>query len=58
MPFEEPGAALWEYVAYLQSHLPFRFSQKHWKHWRLTKKGTSYVARKIKDPVLPSEVAA
>lgn len=53
LPFEEPGEELWQYAAFLQSHLPFRFSERHWRHWRLTKKKTSYVGRKIKEPVLP-----
>ena len=59
LPFEEPGPDLWQYVSFLQSRLPFRFSPRHWKHWRLTKKGTSYVGKKIKEPVLaPGEAAA
>jgi hypothetical protein len=52
LPFEAPGPELWQYAAFLQSKLPFQFSPKHWKHWRLTKGGTSYVGHKIRDPVL------
>jgi hypothetical protein len=47
LPFEEPGPELWQYARFLQTHLPFKFSHKHWKHWRLTKKGNSYVGRRI-----------
>lgn len=52
LPFEEPGPELWQYARFLQSHLPFRFSHKHWKHWRLTRKGNSYVGRHIEAPDL------
>jgi hypothetical protein len=52
LPFEEADADLWNYASFLQSRLPFRFSPKHWKHWRLTRKGTSYVARRIARPSL------
>ena len=58
LPFEAPGPELWQYVAFLQSRLPFRFSAKHWKHWQLTKKGTAYVGRRIKSPVLGAGGAA
>lgn len=54
LPFEAVGPDLWAYVAVLQSRLPFRFSAKHWKEWRLTKKGTSYTSRRIPDPALGS----
>jgi hypothetical protein len=52
LPFEEPNPELWDYVAFLQRWLPFSFSAKHWKHWKLTKKGTAYVGTRIKNPVL------
>lgn len=58
LPFEEPGPDLWRYAAFLQSRLPFRFSLRHWKHWRLTKKGTSYVGRTVKEPVLAAGTPA
>lgn len=54
LPFEDLGPEAWEYVAFLQERLPFRMSPKHWKHWRLTKKRTSYVGHKISRPVLPA----
>ncbi len=57
LPFESPHEELWHYVAFLQARLPFSFSSKHWKHWRLTKAGTSYVGRKIV-PVFPSPGSA
>jgi hypothetical protein len=47
LPFESPNEAAWDYVSFLQESLPFRFSTKHWKHWRLSKSRTSYVGRKI-----------
>jgi hypothetical protein len=54
LPFEDLGPEAWEYVALLLERLPFRMSPKHWKHWRLTKKRTSYVGHKISRPVLPA----
>jgi hypothetical protein len=52
LPFETPTPELWQYVGFLQSRLPFELSEKHWKHWHPTKKGTSYVGSKIKNPEL------
>jgi hypothetical protein len=46
-PFEQQTAAFLSAVADVQDHLPFSLSQKHWKQWRLTKNGTSYVGRRI-----------
>jgi hypothetical protein len=57
LPFEDVGSELWEYVAFLEAKLPFKISPKHWKHWRLTKKGTSYVGRRVKRPSLGPRAA-
>jgi hypothetical protein len=46
-PFEQQTAAFLSTVAHVQNHLPFPLSQKHWKQWRLTKNGTSYVGRRV-----------
>lgn len=50
IPFEEPDDEFWEYVAFLQENLLMRFSSKHWKHWKLTKKGNVYTSRHIVPP--------
>ncbi len=57
LPFEAPGPELWSYVAFLQSRLPFKFSSRHWRHWRLTKNAAAFVASNIKNPVLGSQAA-
>jgi hypothetical protein len=46
-PFEQQTAAFLSTAAHVQNHLPFPLSQKHWKQWRLTKNGTSYVGRRV-----------
>jgi hypothetical protein len=46
-PFEEITESFQKTVAFVQEHLPFALSDNHWKQWRRTKKGTSYVGRKI-----------
>jgi hypothetical protein len=46
-PFEEQTDAFLQTAAHVQTGLPFLLSQKHWKQWRLTKKGTSYSGRRI-----------
>lgn len=53
LPFEDLGDPLWRYVAFLQAHAPFKFSERHWRQWHLNKKRTSYTAKKIKAPALP-----
>lgn len=49
-PFLEPSDAFARQARFVQRHLPFQFSSKHWKRWRLTKSGNSYVGRKIPAP--------
>ena len=46
-PFEEPSPELWRYVAIVEDALPFRFSTKHWSHWKLNKRGVAYYSRRI-----------
>jgi hypothetical protein len=46
-PFEEQTDEFLDTAAHVQAGLPFPLSQKHWKHWRLTKKGTGYLGRRI-----------
>jgi hypothetical protein len=46
-PFEQQSAAFLSTATYVQEHLPFPLSQKHWKQWRLSKNGTSYVGRRV-----------
>jgi hypothetical protein len=36
-PFEEPTADFQNYVARFQEQLIFKFSPKHWKHWRFVR---------------------
>jgi hypothetical protein len=58
LPFEQPDEALWAYASHLQSHLPIAFSQKHWAHWKLTKKADSYRRVRIKSvPLFQSSVS-
>ena len=47
LPFEEVSADAKRLAGEIQTHFPCRLSSKHWKIWRLTKKGDSYVGRKI-----------
>jgi hypothetical protein len=50
----DAGAELLERVVpWLQMHLPFRLSPKHWRAWTPTRKG-SYKARKVAPP--PSDI--
>lgn len=37
-------------VQSVQKHLPFQLSKSHWKRWSLTKRGDSYLGRKISAP--------
>ena len=46
-PFEAPSAEFRSYLDRLQQHLPFRFSNHHWKHWRPRARGTGFVGRKF-----------
>jgi hypothetical protein len=46
-PFEQQTAAFLSTATYVQDRLPFPLSKKHWKQWRLTKNGTSYVGRRV-----------
>ena len=46
-PFPEPDARFFQYREFIQRHIPFKMSNKHWKRWNLTKKGNSYVGKKI-----------
>lgn len=46
-PFEEVSESFLRSVAFVQEHLPFRLSAGHWKQWRVTKNGASYVGRKL-----------
>lgn len=52
LPFEEPGAELWNYVGFLEEHLPMKLSNSHWKHWKLTKKGDNYISRRVSPQAL------
>lgn len=36
---------------HLQDHLPFRLSAKHWRLWRPTRSGDSYLGNRIPSPV-------
>ena len=49
LPFERPDKELWQYAGFLQSHLPVSLSQVHWTNWKLVKKGTAYLNRRISD---------
>lgn len=46
-PFEEPSPDFWSYVATVERALPFKFSAKHWSHWRLNKQGLAYYSRRL-----------
>jgi len=46
-PFETPDVEFHDYLATLQRHLPFRFSNHHWKHWRPRARGTGFVGKKF-----------
>ncbi len=47
LPFEEPTDEAIQLVARIQEDFPARLSSKHWKRWTLTKRGNSYLGRKI-----------
>lgn len=47
LPFEAATEGLWMYVEELQCRLPFKFSDKHWRLWRLNEAGTAYQSTKI-----------
>jgi hypothetical protein len=49
-PFEEASESFQQSVAFVQEHLPFSLSASHWKQWRLSKSGASYVGRKFNIP--------
>lgn len=38
-------------AAHVQEQLPFRLSTKHWRRWRSTKDGQSYLATKVTSPL-------
>src|SRR5262249_7698087 len=50
-PYENVTKELKDYVQFLQSHLPFRMSGKHWKRWHINKTHTGYVGRKVSNVV-------
>ena len=47
LPFENVTDDARRLAAEIESRFPCRLSSKHWKMWRLTKNGRSYVGRKI-----------
>jgi hypothetical protein len=47
LPFENDTDDARRLAAEIESRFPCRLSSKHWKMWRLTKNGRSYVGRKI-----------
>jgi len=47
LPFEDVTDDARRLAAEIASRFPCRLSSKHWKMWRLTKNGRSYVGRKI-----------
>lgn len=47
LPFEDVTDDARQLAAEIESHFPCRLSSKHWKMWKLTKNGRSYVGRKI-----------
>ncbi len=49
-PLLEEGNELVKAVQAVQEHLPFQLSKSHWKRWSLTKRGDSYLGRKISAP--------
>lgn len=52
LPFEEPDIECMEFATFLRHHSPIEFSELHWKHWKLNKKGDRYVGRRIGSPLL------
>jgi len=50
LPFEVVQPECVELANRVQEAFPTRLSAKHWKRWTLTKKGTSYLGRKIPAP--------
>lgn len=49
-PLLDEGGELVRAVQAAQAHLPFQLSKSHWKRWSLTKRGDSYLGRKIGAP--------
>jgi hypothetical protein len=47
LPFETPDKEFIGYREFLQNHFPIKLSDKHWKHWELTKSGKSYRKRML-----------
>jgi hypothetical protein len=52
LPFETPDRGFENYRAFLQEHFPFRLSNHQWRHWELTRQGTSYRRRKVRPLLL------
>jgi len=50
LPFENVQPECIELADRINEAFPARLSTKHWKRWTLTKKGTSYLGRKIPAP--------
>jgi hypothetical protein len=50
LPFENVQPECIELANRINEAFPTRLSTKHWKRWTLTKKGTSYLGRKIPAP--------
>jgi hypothetical protein len=46
-PFDDQAEAFHGLASHVQTQLPVRLSPRHWKQWRLTKAGSSYVGRRI-----------
>lgn len=47
LPCETVTSDARQLAGQIQSHFPARLSTNHWKIWRLTKSGDSYVGRKV-----------
>ena len=47
-PFQERSESFLAAAAYVQANLPFLLSPNHWKQWRLTKRGSKYLGRRIR----------
>jgi len=52
-PLLGEGPELAHAVQSMQACLPFQLSKSHWKRWNLTKRGDSYLGRKISAPAPP-----
>lgn len=53
LPFEEVSAECRGLVGRIVNAFPVRLSAKHWKRYSLSKKGTSYVGRKLEEGDTP-----